>query len=209
MPPGRKDFSSWMNEVDKQILTTQRALSSVGNALVSSLPSSPTDGMNIYFQSTVMAAAGAVWHLRYRSDSPSSYKWECVGGTAMWASVGSGGTDETTTSTAYTNLSTVGPTLVLPLAGDYITEFDIEAFRNDGGAGNDAYIAFQHSGVTNNAAHAERISNGSGALVPGSARRAWISQAAGDVMQAKYAVSSGTGRFRGMRTLSLLPIRVG
>jgi hypothetical protein len=48
--------------------------------LVSTLPGSPVDGQEVYYQDSQMAAIGAVWHLRYRAASASIYKWELVGG---------------------------------------------------------------------------------------------------------------------------------
>ncbi|WCB94491.1 minor tail protein [Baekduia alba] len=122
----------------------------------------------------------------------------------IWDEVGVGATDETTISTSYTNLATAGPTIVVPTSGWWLVEFSIESFRNDGGAGTDAYISFQH-GTTNNAADDDRISNGSGQLVPGSCQRVF-KLVAGDTLQVKYRVSGSTGRFRGKRTLAARPI---
>lgn len=173
--------------------------------LVTALPTTGTAGQIIYYDT---GTDGVVWAFRYDAASASAYKWQFIGGAPLVNVVSTGGTDETTTSTSYTNLTTAGPTVTVPLAGDYDSHFDIEAFRNDGGAGTDAYVAFQH-GSTNNAADAERISNGSGQLVPGSAQRRWTGMAASDVIQAKYRVSSSTGRFRGQRTMSVTPVRVG
>lgn len=85
-------------------------------ALVTSLPGSPFDGQEIYFSAD--PTNGVVWHLRYRSASGSSYKWEYVGGSELAAEVSTvdslanvGGT--------YTDFATVGPSVTVPLAGDY------------------------------------------------------------------------------------------
>lgn len=84
--------------------------------LVASLPRSPKDGDEVYFVAD--SANGVVWHLRYRAASASAYKWEVVGGSPMTnaiatGQIGNAGTD-------FGDLGTVGPTLVAPLAGDYI-----------------------------------------------------------------------------------------
>ena len=83
--------------------------------LVSVLPSSPTEGMEVYFQNSAMATLGVEWHLRYRATSASSYKWEFVGGGPMLAT-GMGSLTQTTVTTAPL---TGGPTFTVPLAGEY------------------------------------------------------------------------------------------
>jgi microcystin-dependent protein len=82
---------------------------------VTSLPSSPIDGQEIYYAAD--ATNGVIWHLRYRSGSSSSYKWEFVGGGSLTNAVL---TSQSTTSLSSVDLSTVGPSVTPPLAGDYI-----------------------------------------------------------------------------------------
>lgn len=83
-------------------------------ALVSSLPGSPYDGQEIYYSAD--PTNGVVWHLRYRSAAAGSYKWEMVGGGPLTSEVA---TSETTGSAGYVDLATVGPSITVPLAGDY------------------------------------------------------------------------------------------
>jgi hypothetical protein len=78
---------------------------------VTSLPGSPTDGQEVYYVAD--GANDIIWHLRY--NSTSGY-WEFLGGPALYAEVT---TSESTTSTAYADLATVGPNLTVPLDGDY------------------------------------------------------------------------------------------
>jgi len=77
---------------------------------VSSLPGSPSNGQEIYYQAD--ATNGVIWHLRYNSTST---KWEYLGGGSMTATVS--GT-LSTSSTSFVNIS--GPSITLPLNGDYI-----------------------------------------------------------------------------------------
>lgn len=98
-------------------------------SLVSTLPSEPTDGQEIYFQNTAMGEKGIVWHLRFRTAS-LEHKWEFVGGSGI--SAGPLG-NITTASSSFVAL-TSGPTLTLPLAGDYRTEFVLEATSNGAGS---------------------------------------------------------------------------
>jgi len=82
---------------------------------VTSLPSSPTDGQEVYYVAD--ATNGVVWHLRYRAGSSSSYKWEFVGGAELRAEVATGET--VAVGASYIDFATVGPTVTAPLAGDY------------------------------------------------------------------------------------------
>ena len=174
--------------------------------LVSALPGSPVDGQEVYFQSSAMATAGVAWHIRYRSAASGSYKWEFIGGAPLTNAVGTAGTDESTTSTSYTDLTTVGPSVTVPLAGNYGLRFAIDSYRNDAGAGVDANISFALGATAASSGNA--ISNGSGQMIPGAGEKL-VTLAASDIVRAKYAVSSGTGRFRGKRILTIYPIQVG
>jgi hypothetical protein len=72
------------------------------------------DGDEVYFLAS--EPNSIIWHLRYRAAMASAYKWECVGGNGLMHDITA---TETTASTIYADLATVGPTIVLPLAGDF------------------------------------------------------------------------------------------
>lgn len=91
---------------------------SIRTEIVTTLPVTPMDGDEVHYLAD--ATNGVIWHLRYRWDSTSTYKWEFVGGRPLYAEVT---TSESTTSTSYTNLATTGPEIALPLAGDYDVAF--------------------------------------------------------------------------------------
>ena len=80
--------------------------------LVTSLPGSPVDGQECYYRT-----GETIWHLRYRAAAVSAYKWECVGGQPLVATGTGGSFSSTTPSTTNT------PSLTVPLAGDYETDF--------------------------------------------------------------------------------------
>ncbi|HMS83613.1 MAG TPA: hypothetical protein PKD12_08185 [Nitrospira sp.] len=87
----------------------------VAPVIVTALPGSPVDGQEVYFQSTAMAAAGVIWHLRYRSGASGSYKWEYLGGPPLSSALANPG--QQTTINTFQDLA--GPTVALPLAGDF------------------------------------------------------------------------------------------
>jgi len=87
-------------------------MSSLRPPLVTSLPASPIDGQEVYYLAD--NTNGIVWHLRYRSASASTSKWEAPGATPLFA--------EQIPNTQFggSTYGLVGPSLVAPLAGDYI-----------------------------------------------------------------------------------------
>jgi hypothetical protein len=99
--------------------------------LSSVLPSTPLDGQEIYFQTVSMATTGVCWHLRYNANSSSAYKWEFVGGGDRFE--GPLG-DLATASTAPVVL-TSGPTITLPVAGDYIVELTLAMTNGSSSSG--------------------------------------------------------------------------
>lgn len=110
--------------------------------LVNALPGSPTDGQEVYFQDATMAAAGQMWHLRYRAAASGSFKWEFVGGGEIYI------TDNTQrTVTSVGGASFGGITLSVPLAGDYMTDFGCRFFLTVTGQNPQIYW---HNGVVGN-----------------------------------------------------------
>lgn len=85
--------------------------------LVSSLPGSPVDGQECYYQNTAMAAFGLTWQFRYRAGSASGFKWEFIGG-PPWTEMLQ--ISEQRSNAAYGHLATVGPQIPIPLTGEYL-----------------------------------------------------------------------------------------
>ena len=85
-----------------------------GPTYVTTLPTSPVDGQEIYYAAD--ATNGVIWHLRYRSGG-GTYKWEFVGGSALR------GEDNDfraiTNQTAFVSLPTDPIAVSIPLAGEY------------------------------------------------------------------------------------------
>lgn len=109
-------------------------------ALVTSLPGSPSDGQEVYYQATDGdGTSSVIWHLRYRAGSSQPYKWEFVGGGKLVVerAVNIGAAS----GSAYTTYDT-GPALALPLAGVY----DIEVYSQSAqveNVGNQGWISYQ------------------------------------------------------------------
>lgn len=101
---------------DIQALATRLDGLALVPPIVTSLPGSPIDGQEVYYQAD--ATNGVYWHLRYRSGATGSYKWEFIGGPPLAA--------DSIVFTTFAGFSantwgTLVATLkvTLPLAGDY------------------------------------------------------------------------------------------
>lgn len=92
------------------------------------LPAAPVDGQECFYLAD--SAAGIVWHLKYRAGSASPYKWEYVGGASLSAEVLTG---ESTASGLFTALTTPGPSVTVPVAGDYEYEHDFQGSNDTTG----------------------------------------------------------------------------
>lgn len=101
----------------------QTPASGGGFTLVSALPGAPVDGQCIYYQNAAMAALGIIWPFRYRAAAAGSYKWEAVGATAWSAQLNGEVTAPVQNPYADFAGGTVGPSITVPLAGDYLISF--------------------------------------------------------------------------------------
>lgn len=96
---------------------------SVVPGTVTSLPGAPYDGQVINYLAD--ATNGIVWRLRYRSTAPAPYRWEFIGGSQLLAEVLPGvNLSGPASGSNYMDIpGSPGPTLTMPLAGDYELEF--------------------------------------------------------------------------------------
>lgn len=81
--------------------------------IVTQLPTDAKVGETVFYAAD--AATGIYWQLMY--DELGSYPWKFVGGSPLLNLVFGDG--QWTDSSSYADLATAGPTLTLPLAGDY------------------------------------------------------------------------------------------
>jgi hypothetical protein len=180
----------------------------VAAATVTVLPGSPVNGQDCYFLAD--ATNGVVWHLKYRSASASAYKWEFVGGAALFSEVL---TAESTASTTYVALTTAGPTVTLPLAGDYAVTVGATATENSAAwvsaamsydIGASAAVDADAALLTNTATQFERVQ---GSVNRERRKTGMLATAA---LTAKYrnAGGSGTASFQD-RWMRVTPVRVG
>lgn len=196
--------------VTRQIVGADGTSDFMDSNTVSTLPVSPYNGQVIQYQSAGMATDGVVWTLKYRSASASSFKWEYIGGSLLFSAVE---TDESTTSATYVDLTTVGPSVTIPLAGDYEITCGCYAWRSSTGAAQSyaslkvgATATSDNDKVTWSATPAQAVAN----QISEAGTRVFVKTglAAGTVLKLQYRSSAGTAQFLN-RWISVRPVRVG
>ena len=133
---------------DGQVLTADAAsgpgmkwaTSTSGMSFGTALPGSPSDG-DLFILTDSTSAPTYQWLLRYVAAKASN-KWVCIGGVPLEAEVA---TAETTTSTTYTALTTAGPNVVVPVAGDYFVEQGFTLIKNQ--ASSEGWMSYDIGGT--------------------------------------------------------------
>lgn len=98
--------------------------------LVSALPTTKAlKGDKCQYQNASMATAGIAWELVYTGSG--ELPWSKIGGRPLWSEVV---TNESRENTAYGDLTTVGPSVDLPLKGDYDIDLGAKAAAVGGSA---------------------------------------------------------------------------
>ena len=162
-----------------------------------SLPGSPADG-DEYILVNSTAAPDYFWRFRYSTAIGDAYKWVFIGG-SPWRNYIA--TQQSTTSTANTDLTTPGPQLVAPRAGLYWCETAAFAYNATAGGGAKVEL-FVNAGSSGGGAW------GGATFYNSIYQNLPLLLAASDVVKMRYrAVVSGTAQF-GERQLLLTPIRV-
>lgn len=173
-------------------------------AYVTSLPGSPTDGLEVYYAAD--ATTGVVWHLRYRAAIAGAQKWECVGGSPLWAE--SYADSPSVTSTTYVDVGSP-PQVTVPLAGSYMVDWGARsagsvataqiwtALKRGAAAADDA------DGATTQPAGANYIGAGQSMR-----RKRFDALAAATALRMQHKVNTGS-MLISQRWISAVPVLVG
>lgn len=131
--------------IEANTITNEKLANSLKNEINisrgTSLPGSPKDGEE--YDYVASSTAGVIWRFRYRAASSSSYKWEFVGGSKLQTTFAGDITTESSSGVALTG----GPSIVIPLSGNYSLDLSISTV---GGGVNTIAIAqiYQNSTAT-------------------------------------------------------------
>ena len=186
---------------------------------VTALPTAPSDGMEVYFQSTTtgtgggsttMEGAGVVWHLRYREAGASGKKWEVIAAPRIGDSIGNGtiATGESTASTTYTALTTAGPVVTLPLAGDYEVTLGFTGYNGNTSAVSSMSYDIGVTGAVDADAVQVGQSNAAANAYAAATKTRLKTGLTAVTLTSKYKASAGTSAFWN-RYLVVRPTRVG
>ena len=174
-----------------------------------SLPTGLTaddDGRVIHFLAD--AANGILWSLRYRHTSASPYKWEVIGAPSPLFSYVDG--NSTISGSGWTNYG--GPSLTVPLAGDYLVEIGGRSIQDPPGGSSSILQGFtvNGSGPASNDWTDNYTANGGGNALNVVTPRLKTGLPAAAVIQewARMNAASGNGGLS-QRWLRLTPRRVG
>ncbi len=199
IPP---DLIALFGDLRARIATLERTATI---PVVSALPSPAIDGQEIFYVAD--ATAGVVWRLRYRAASASAYKWEFVGGAPLVSAVAA---SQTTASTSYVDLATVGPSITLPLGGDY----DVPYGATMEGTAQDRFwtsVKIAAAATSDAEAISQAVGNPAAQSqgAAGSRTLRFTGRTAADVLKLQYRTTLGaTGTFLS-RWIAARPVRVG
>jgi len=168
--------------------------------IVTSLPGSPVDGQECLYLAD--ATNGVLWHFVYRAASSA---WLFAGGSSLFSKVA---TQENHSSTTYAALTTAGPSITVPLAGDYLVEVGSRAMNNT--ASGSMFHSFDVGGTAAaDADSANHLQQATTPIAPSSV--ASTSQktglAASTALVSKYKVTAGQGAWE-RRYMRVTPIKV-
>jgi hypothetical protein len=172
--------------------------------LVTVLPSTPVDGQECNYLAD--ATNGVVWHLVYRS---ATGKWHYTGGPELYGYIL---TEESTTSGAFTDLTTPGPSLTAPLAGTYDLEWNFRGYNT--ASQNACVMSLNIAGATpveTDGADVYAFGASTG-YIPTAISRRRLTLTAGAPVKAQYKYSGpigGSTSYFMKRTLTMRPVVVG
>lgn len=165
-----------------------------------SLPTSPNDG-DLFCLVDSAAAPTYQWMLRYVA-AKSTNKWVFVGGTPLYSEVS---TSESTTSTSYAALSTAGPSVTLPVAGDYHVTQEAQYLNTTNADGIMSYDIGGTGAVDADSWKSQWANSGNGSMNTRTKFKAGLTAVA---LVSKYKTDTGTATFE-KRRISVLPVAVG
>lgn len=180
---------------------TWAAPSSSTVSIGTSIPASPSDGDQYVLTDNTTTPTYA-WLLQYSSTAS---KWIFIGGSPATQFIT---TSETSSSTGYTDLATVGPSVTAPRSGTYMVRSFADARASTGG-GADVYLGVK-VGASAPVDLTRLMSNwqSAGAGSGGGGERQLSGVTASDVIKLQYRVGGAlTGTWEN-RAISVIPVWV-
>lgn len=117
-----------LRSIKQRLEELERRASSPQPPIVTALPENPVDTQEIIYLAD--ATNGIEWRFRYRAASASAYKWEFIGGPPIVTGIQGG---LTTAKVAETKQLLGGPSITVPLDGEYDIAGTIRGQQNEAG----------------------------------------------------------------------------
>lgn len=204
-PQRPEDFFRDAVGLNTRVESLERALGNLRPPLVTSIqagqggiPQPVPDGFEVYYIADDVARV--LWHLRYNAGSASSYKWEWIGGSDLFA-------NETATHNPLTSTTPIdkngGPLLAIPLDGDYEIIHTGELYTTPN---NYCYVGMTTAANTLIGQYLY-TGNFSGFGIAGTMRNHALGLTA-QTIKARVMVGGGSGYVQGVRVWAR-PVRVG
>lgn len=175
-----------------------------GPRLVTALPTQPFDGQEVRY---VDLTNGVVWRLRYRATNPdgtpnaNANKWDFLGGPPLIADAAG-----SVNTASGTNVDLAGgPTITVPLRGEYRAVFGIRASNNTAGFFATAELVVAGAATGSLAYSLAAVAGNT--TYPGTVANVTIA-AANDVVKLMYRTGGGGTATFDARHISLAPIRL-
>jgi hypothetical protein len=191
----------------------RKALTNFAPPLVTSLPTSPVDGQEVYYLATDDGSglASVVWHLRYRAGSGQTYKWEYVGGAPLFDEVTLAETFNSFGGNTWGGINANDPQFAVPLAGDYLVESWADMSVN--AVGSTIYVGIKVGATEPSTSGAgfyySETAHLTGGAVIGQKRRIQAIPANTVLLQRYQHNGTAQNLSRGPASLTAMPIRVG
>lgn len=166
-------------------------------------PGAPAD--TDIWVATAVDANGTRWVFQYNAGSASAFKWEYIGGSALAAFVAA---SEATASAAYVDLATVGPSVTIARAGDYMIRHGLSVGNGGNSGGGNAVAAVHKNGVAFGLQAIGNVSAISGAFWSVGMLQKFTGLAAADVLKLMYSISNGVNSSFSNRWLEVTPVRI-
>lgn len=165
-------------------------------------PGAPVDG-DIWI-ATAVDANGTRWMFQYNAASGSAYKWEFIGGPAVFAEVLT--SESIPAFGSFQNLATDGPSITVARAGDYLTRCTASVYNSSGSGGKHCYIG-SAVGNTNPTTQADAVlPTVSGCSLAVDDKYAAV--VAASVLKVRYQCTLDVNTSFSFRTIAITPVRI-
>lgn len=170
---------------------------------MTSFPVFPFDGQRVDYIAD--APGGIVWTFRWREAAVGSYKWEFIGGGALWNRATA---SFTPTSTTYA-VTTFPPSITVPLAGEYMIRHGAKIVNGGTSVADVCSVTIKLGAAAAGDNESIVFAHAASAATQGiSGATEFTAQLAASAVCVEYAKTVNSADAISLRWLEIIPIRV-